>query len=85
MSTHQELLRTLKERFEKNMRRHEGVSWETVRSRLLLCRARFPGRSHRVVVGSGLGAGAECKLGYSLDVPKFRYRRRAFHDGAAAA
>lgn len=29
-----DLLATLRERFEKNMRRHEGVSWETARSRL---------------------------------------------------
>ena len=29
-----ELLATLKERFEKNMRRHEGVTWEKVQSRL---------------------------------------------------
>ena len=31
---HVELLVILKERFEKNMRRHEGLEWEKVRARL---------------------------------------------------
>ena len=30
----EELLRALKGRFEKNMARHEGVSWADVRARL---------------------------------------------------
>jgi hypothetical protein len=31
---HEELLKTLKTRFEKNMNRHKGVDWNKVRSRL---------------------------------------------------
>jgi hypothetical protein len=31
---HEELLRTLKDRFEKNMNRHKGLKWDEVRSKL---------------------------------------------------
>jgi hypothetical protein len=34
MPEHEELLRTLQRRFERNMVRHEGISWPQVRTRL---------------------------------------------------
>jgi Protein of unknown function (DUF4256) len=34
-STHDDLIKILKERFSKNMRRHSGIDWESVHARLL--------------------------------------------------
>ncbi len=34
-STHDDLIKTLKERFLMNMRRHAGIEWESVEAKLM--------------------------------------------------
>ena len=84
---HEELLRALKARFEKNMHRHEGIAWADVRSRLdpaalrSLREMEATGGEPDVVMGPDRAAGHYTFFDCATESPSGR--RSVCYDGEA--